>query len=89
LEPTLFNRQDAKVAKPIMNILLPIIRRKRRPLIEEDVQPVVAVPQAPPAPVEPQEPPAPPVLVENMMPPAPVELPQPKRKKNNAPAADH
>ena len=36
-----------------MNILLPIIRRKRRPLIEDDVQPVVAVPPAPPAPQSP------------------------------------
>ena len=57
-----------------MNDLLPIIRRKRRPLIEQEAAPVVAVT---PAPVV--EPVAPVVVVEQTMPvvePPKVEAPE-------------
>jgi len=77
-----------------MNELLPIIRRKRRPLIEEDVPPVVtSLPPAPPVTAEPP-------LVEavEILPAAPAEMsvpeftpvpPQPKRKKKNADAPEN
>ena len=69
-----------------MNELYPIIRRKRRPLIEEDVQLVVT--SAPPVTEEPPQ-----VVAVEIPPAAPAEIavleftpvpPQPKRKKKNA-----
>ena len=81
-----------------MNELLPIIRRKRRPLIEEESEPdgpslVTSVPLSPPVTAESAQ-----VEVLEITPVAPAEIvapdplpdqPQPKRKKKNADTTSH